>query len=98
MLFDWFKTAESVRFGKELAAFILGQLEGSLQKRDAKFTRNATRALEQAAKRVQAFRAHERVNFYKKAKLANSFLWTLKDAGCPEEYANELTDWLTMRL
>ena len=26
------------------------------------------------------------------------FLWTLKDAGCPEDYANQLTDWLTLRL
>ena len=98
MLLKWFSTAPSVRFGKELAAFILAQLEGSLQKRDAKFARNAARALEQAAKRVQAFRAQEGMNFFKKARLANAFLWALKDAGCPEEYANELTDWLTMRL
>jgi hypothetical protein len=98
MLFKWFSTAESDRFGKELAAFILSQLEGSLQKRDAKFARNAARALENAAKRVQAFRVRERMNFFKKARLANSFLWALKDGGCPDEYANELTDWLTVRL
>jgi hypothetical protein len=97
-MLNWFSTAASVRFGKELAAFILSQLEGSLSKRDAKFSRNAARALEQAAKRVQAFRAGERMNFYKKARVANAFLWTLKDGGCPEAYANELTDWLTLRL
>jgi hypothetical protein len=98
MVFKWFAVAESERFGKELAAFILSELKGSLDKRDAKFTARAEKALVRADQRVQQFRARERLNFYKKAKLANAFLWTLKDAGCPEGYANELTDWLTVRL
>jgi hypothetical protein len=98
MVFKWFAVAESERFGKELATFILSELKGSLDKRDAKFAARAEKVLVRADQRVQAFKARERLNFYKKAKLANVFLWTLKDAGCPEGYANELTDWLTVRL
>lgn len=98
MVFKWFAVAESERFGRELATFILSELTGSLDKRDAKFAVKADKVLKQAAVRVQQFESREGMNFYKKAKLANAFLWTLKDGGCPEEYTNELTDWLTVQL
>jgi hypothetical protein len=98
MVLKWFTAADSERFGKELAQFILSELDGSLLKRDAKFAARAGKTLNRAAAKVQEFEARETMNFYKKSKLANAFLWALKDAGCPEEYANELTDWLTVRL
>jgi len=98
MFFKWFDAAEAERFGSELAKFILEELKGLVDKRDAKFTVKADKVLQRAAQRVQEFRAREKVNVYKKAKLANAFLWALKDAGCPEGYTNELTDWLTRRL
>jgi hypothetical protein len=98
MIFNWFSAAESRRFGNELAAFIMSELQGSLHKRDAKFAAKAEKTLRHAATRVQQFESRERMNFFKRAKVANAFLWSLKDSGCPEEYANELTDWLTMRL
>lgn len=98
MVLKWFSAAATEGFGKELAVFIVSELKGSLDKRDAKFTVKADKTLQRAAVKVQAFKTREAMNFYKKAKLANTFLWALKDAGCPEEYANQLTDWLTMRL
>ena len=51
-----------------------------------------------AARKVDAFKKAEPLNFYKKSKLANAFLWGLKDAGCPHDYADDLTRWLTVRL
>ena len=36
-MFGWFSSSESVRFGKELATFVLGELSGSAGKADAKF-------------------------------------------------------------
>jgi hypothetical protein len=98
MILSWFSTSESVRFGRELATFVLSELSASLAKKDAKFTAKAEKALIRADKRVHEFTGRERMNFYKKAKLANAFLWTLKDAGCPEDYAKQLTDWLSFRL
>lgn len=97
-MFSWFSSSESVRFGNELATFVLSELSASSEKADAKFTAKAEKALLRADQRVQEFKARERMNVYKKAKLANAFLWTLKDSGCSEEYANKLTDWLSVRL
>ncbi|MBC5782777.1 hypothetical protein H8N03_07450 [Ramlibacter sp. USB13] len=97
-MFSWFSTAESVRFGQELATFVLSELSASAAKNDAKFTAKAEKALLRADERLQQFKVRERMNVFKKAKLANAFLWTLKDSGCSEEYASSLTDWLSVRL
>lgn len=97
-MFSWFSTSESVRFGQELATFVLAELSGLAGKADAKFTAKAEKALVRADQRVREFKARERMNVYKKAKLANAFLWTLRDKGCSQEYANQLTDWLSVRL
>jgi len=88
----------SETFGKELAAFIMKDLSDSIGKRDKKFTEKAAKVLVKAGRKVDDFRKAERLNFYKKSKLANAFLWGLKDAGCPHDYTNELTRWLTVRL
>lgn len=97
-MFSWFSSSESVRFGKELAAYVLVELSGSTGKADTKFAAKAEKALLRADQRVRDFKARERLNIYKKAKLANAFLWTLRDSGCSQEYANQLTDWLSVRL
>ena len=94
----WFSTENVKRFGEELADSIMGELAGTLDKHEAKFAAKAEKALVRAGRRVDDFRASEKMNFYKRASLANAFLWKLKDAGCPPEYANQLTDWLTARL
>jgi len=98
MVFKWLDATQSVAFGRELATFIMKDLSHSLQKRDAKFTAKAEKVLANAARKVADFKARESLNFYKKSKLANEFLWTLKEAGCPHDYTNELTRWLTVRL
>jgi hypothetical protein len=97
-MFTWFSSSESVRFGKELATFVLSEVAASAGKADAKFTAKAEKALQRADQRLQDFKRGERMNVYKKAKLANAFLWTLKDRGCSEEYADRLTEWLSVRL
>jgi hypothetical protein len=97
-MFKWFSSTESVRFGQELATFVLSEIAASSAKNDAKFTARAERALMRADQRLQEFKVRERLNVYKKAKLANAFLWTLRDNGCPDEYANKLTDWLSTRV
>lgn len=97
-MFNWFATAQAQQFAKEQADFILQQLRGTMDKRDAKFTAKAEKVLVRVDRSARDFRARERMNFYKKARLANTFLWTLKDGGCPPDYAQQLTEWLTFRL
>lgn len=98
MIFSWLSTASAERFGKELAGFILGEVSGSLRKADTKFAGKVEKVLLRADQQVHEFKMRERVNFYQRAKLANAFLWTLKDGGCSREYADKLTEWLTLRL
>jgi hypothetical protein len=90
------KAAEA--FGAELATFIMKELSHSVHKRDKKFMGKAARIMVQAARKVDEFKKKEALNLYKKGKLANAFLWGLKDAGCPPDYTDELTQWLTVRL
>lgn len=97
-MFGWLSTKESERFGKELASFLLTELSGSMEKSDTKFSAKAEKTLARADQRLQEFKLRERMNVIKKAKLANSFLWSLRDAGIQPEYANKLTDWLSVRL
>ena len=97
-MLGWFDTKESVRFGRELAQDILGTLQASTAKREGKFTAKAEKALIKLDAKVRAFTGRERMNFYKRSKLANEFLWALQDGGCSPEYARELTEWLTFRL
>jgi hypothetical protein len=98
MIFSWFSSRASARFGRELATFVLSELSASTARKDTKFTAKAEKALIRADRRVREFTAGERMNVYKKAKLANAFLWTLKDSGCPPDYATQLTEWLSLRL
>ena len=97
-MLHWFTTATSEAFARELGQQLLQELQSTAGKRDAKFTAKAEKVLTRADTRVRQFAAAERMNFYKRAKLANAFLWTLKDGGCPDDYAQELTEWLTFRL
>ena len=97
-LFGWFRAAEAQAFGKELAGFMVTQLKGNLKPMDARGKKHAEKTMAVADRKVQDFRSKHRLNAYKKAKLANTFLWSLKEAGWPPEVANQMTDWLTMRL
>lgn len=97
-MLNWFATARSTAFGEEIAAEVMAALKDSVGKPDAKFGAKAEKALVRVDRRIRDFRTSERMNVYKRAKLANAFLWTLKDKGCPDHYAQQLTEWLSFRL
>jgi hypothetical protein len=96
--FGWFRTGDAEAFGKELGAFMVADLKGELKSLDARSKKRAEKTMVKAARRIQTFRSSHSLNFYRKSKLANAFLWTLKEAGWPDDYANQMTEWLTMRL
>ena len=97
-MFDWFRTRECKQFGEELAADLLATIGRKGGLKEAKFKSLVEGELLRADARVKAFRQDHRLNFYKKSVLANTFLWKLKDAGIAEDYAGELTHWLSVRL
>ncbi len=98
MKIGWLDASEGEAFAKGLAASILGELSGATAASEAKYRAKADKALTRAQRQVEQFKASHTLNIYKKSRTANAFLWALKDAGCPEAYAAELTDWLTLRL
>ena len=98
MMLSWFDTKNASRFARELAAFVVGEISASMQVQDFKFSGKVEKTLAGAERRIREFKAQERLNFYKRSTLANSFLWELKDRGCPAEAADQLTEWLTLRL
>jgi hypothetical protein len=97
-MFSWLSTAEADRFGRQLADFLLKELSGSLDKPEAKFAGKVEKVLLRADQQVTDFKRRNKLNFLQRSKLANRFLWTLREGGCSQEYAGKLTDWLTIRL
>ena len=98
MKIGWLDASEGEAFAKGLALSILGDLACASNATEAKYRAKADKALGKAQRQVEQFKAGHALNIFKKSKTANAFLWALKDAGCPEAYAAELTDWLTLRL
>jgi hypothetical protein len=98
LIFSWFDTREVRRFGAGLAEFIMNEMPADARVKEAKFATKAGKTLKKAAIQLQNFKATHRLNSYKRAKLANAFLWGLKDAKCSPAYADELTEWLMLRL
>ncbi|MPT49960.1 hypothetical protein SAMN05444579_11824 [Delftia tsuruhatensis] len=97
-MLKFFQTKHVKMFGKYLAGFIMGELNSSHMKKDAKFMEKAQKTLVKADRLVQKFKLENKLNFYQRSQLANSFLWSLRDEGCPEAYASQLTDWLVMQM
>lgn len=98
MPLNWFGKSQAKVFATELAQFVLAELQGASGKRDAKFSAKAEKVMAAAARRLQDFKREHPLNVFSRSQLANTFLWALKDGGCPPDYADELTEWLTLRL
>jgi hypothetical protein len=97
-MFSWFSSADCTEFGKTLASDLLRDLEAVQHKPGGKFAAKAEKALVRADQRVRDFKQQRKLNVFRKAKVANAFLWALKDAGISQGYSDQLTQWLSHRL
>lgn len=98
MLFRWFDAKAANEFGTELARFFIERMPVDTQKNEKKFALKASGLLSKLSLRVSQFKSSNKLNFYTKAQLANSFKWTLKDAGYDDKYIDDLTEWLVKKL
>ena len=89
LIFSWFDTREVRQFGTALAKFIIDEMPADARTRETKFAAKAGKTLQKAARQLQDFKATHKLNPYKQAKLANAFVWGLRDAKCPTPYADE---------
>ena len=93
-----FNTAEAQALAQEAANLILGQLSLASQHSDKKFHAKADRVLRRVEQRIAQHKKTYKINWYQRSRASNTFLWALKDGGCAEDYANELTQWFVLRL
>lgn len=85
-------------FARELAAEMVAALGDASDRSNRKFQGRAGKVLAQSERRIAAFKGEHPLNWLQRSKASNAFLWALKDAGCPESYAQELTQWFVAQL
>ena len=97
-MLSWLDATEAQKFGTSLAHFFMEKMPLGFDLKEKKFASKAQQVLVKLAQQAEQFKRGHKLNTYKKAKLGNSFKWTLKDAGYDSVYVDELTEWLMLRL
>lgn len=98
-MLKWFDTKESDDFARSLAKDIearipLVSLEGYKRGDAGKHAKS----LQLVHGRVAKFRQANRLNIYKTAKIGNVLKWELKEAGYPEDFVDQITKDVVVRL
>jgi tetratricopeptide (TPR) repeat protein len=93
-MLDWFNSREAAQIGAALADEFAPPASSATAHRSSPVTRSMERLLTRADSEVRLLR----LNFYKKAKFANSFKWRLIENGVAQEMADDVTQSLVMHL
>jgi tetratricopeptide (TPR) repeat protein len=98
MIFNWLDASKAVEFGVALADQLAPRAESNSPKRSETKPQTLVEALPEALARAdQGVRAAD-LNFYKRAKLANSFKWRLIENGVERSTADAVTQTLVLNL
>ena len=97
-MFKWLSAKNAVVFGSELAKLVREFVPNDPQLSDSKRQSKANYAKEKMLKRIRQFKQDEILNFYKTAKLLNTFKWDLKDAGYDQKLTDALAAWILINL
>lgn len=91
MIFDWFDAHAASEFGSSLADFLADRIP-------TKSPKKAPEALAKLFAQIEHFKQTNKLNMYKKAKLGNAFKWKLIDHGYTDEFIEEMTKEVLLRL
>jgi tetratricopeptide (TPR) repeat protein len=97
MILDWFDAREAVKVGVFLADQFAPRLEINSTPR-AVPSGDASVALQKILELADVQVRNLRLNFYKRAKFANSFKWRLLENGVAQQTADDLTHRLVLHL
>jgi hypothetical protein len=97
-MLKWLDAKDEQAFGKSIAQFYSERVPFESHFSKKKFAAKTQETLKKLDLQIQQFKSDHPLNVYKKAKLGNAFKWTLRDAGYDNEYVDELTEWLMLRL
>ena len=97
-MFSWLSSTRSVKFGEDLANALMDMVPNDKTLSEAKRLSKSNYAKEKLVKKIQVFKQEEILNFYKTAKLLNTFKWALKDAGYTEAFIDSFAAWVFLKL
>jgi len=97
-MFKWLSAKNSQTFGSELAGLVKELIPNDPALSTAKRQSKSNYAKEKMLKRIRQFKQEEILNFYKTAKLLNTFKWDLKDAGYDSQLTDSLASWVLISL
>lgn len=97
-MLKWLSAKNAEAFGSELAKLVTEFIPNDPKLSDSKRQSKTNYAKERMLKRIRDFKQVEILNFYKTAKLLNSFKWDLKDAGYNQQFADTLAAWILINL
>jgi Flp pilus assembly protein TadD len=97
-MLDWFNTREAAQAGAELADKYARPGVPAAGRGSTEIRANSSNALEQLLRHADSELRSLRLNFYKKAKFANSFKWRLIENGVARDVADEVTQSLVLHL
>lgn len=98
-MLNWFNTRASDEFALSLARELIAQIPlASLSEPKRGAAAHQAKVLRALQGRVDKFKQEHSLNFYKKAKLGNVLKWELKTAGYPDEFIEQITEDIILRL
>lgn len=98
-MLGWFGAQEAIRLGKALAdQYAIGVRATELDRTRKSPKIDPIKILEDLLRRASAEISTIRLNFYKKAKLANTFKWRLLEQGIEARVADNITQALVMHV
>lgn len=100
-ILQWFDTSEIDEFGRSIASELTKRVPPSSLDNAKKKTVGQLKSSHHAIfNRAEHFVRNHQLNFYKRARMGNSFRWALKDAGYPpdlvEAWTYELVTMITL--
>ena len=98
MKLSWFDASEAQEFGKTLAHFLIERLPLNSPKKKDKTIEKQQEVVLKLFSQITTFKKDRSLNIYKKAKLGNAFKWELKQAGYDDEFINQLTHEIMIKL
>lgn len=99
-MFGWFKAIEVEAFGQKLVEDFARRFPPALEsdERPGMPSSRLSQALVEFYARAEKFRVQENLGVYKKAKLANTVKWRMKELGYSEVLIEDMIKSLAVRL
>lgn len=98
MVLGWFDARAAVEFANSTAEEIRRLVPPSDELPTRKEVGKRMKKLERVVLAAKAFSAKNRLNMYKKARLANTLRWSLTEAGYSSDFVREMVGLVVVNL